>query len=217
VHARGQVCHFDCPTQLITDDGTTLRRRFARVLNDDLVVRAVRRAPEGFDARFSALQRQYAYRLADSGVPPDPLHRDHVAVWPRTLDLDAMNAAATDLVGLRDFAAFCKRRDGATTIRTLIELAGRRVDHGPLAGVIEFSVVADAFCHSMVRSLIGTLVRVGEGAREISWVSDVAARGVRDNGIQVMPAAGLTLEQVVYPPDDQLAARAVEARRMRTG
>lgn len=217
VHARGQVCHFDCPPQVITDDGTTLRRRFARVLREDLVVRTVRRAPDGFDARFSALQRQYAYRLADTDVLPDPLHRDHVAVWPRKLDLDAMNAAATGLVGLRDFAAFCKRREGATTIRTLIELSGRRVDHGPLAGVIEFRVVADAFCHSMVRSLIGTLVRVGEGARQVGWVSEVAARGVRDSGIQVMPAAGLTLEQVDYPSDDQLAVRAAEARRMRTG
>lgn len=217
VHARGQVCHVDCPPGLISDDGTTLLRRFARVLKDDLVVRSVRRAPDGFDARFSALQRQYAYRLADADVPPDPLHRDHVAVWPRALDLDAMNAGATGLIGLRDFAAFCKRREGATTIRTLIELSGRRVDHGPLTGVIEFTVVADAFCHSMVRSLIGTLVRVGEGAREIDWVSQVASRGVRDSGIQVMPAAGLTLERVDYPPDDQLAVRAAEARRMRTG
>lgn len=217
VHARGQVCHVDCPTGVITDDGRTLLRRFARVLPDDLVVRAVRRAPEGFDARFSALHRRYAYRLADAEVPPDPLHRDHVAVWPRPLDLDSMNSAAAGLLGLRDFAAFCKRREGATTIRTLIELSGRRVDHGPLTGVIEFTVVADAFCHSMVRSLIGTLVRVGEGARETGWVSEVAGRGVRDSSIQVMPAAGLTLEQVDYPSDDQLAARAAEARRMRTG
>lgn len=217
VHARGQVCHVDCPPGVITDDGRTLLRRFARVLPDDLVVRAVRRAPDGFDARFSALQRRYAYRLSDAEVPPDPLHRDHVAVWPRPLDLGAMNSSAADLIGLRDFAAFCKRREGATTIRTLIELSGHRVDHGPLAGVIEFTVVADAFCHSMVRSLIGTLVRVGEGARETTWVSEVAALRVRDSGIQVMPAAGLTLEQVDYPSDDQLASRAAEARRMRTG
>lgn len=215
VHARGQVCHFDCEPGVITDDGTTLLRRFARVLPEDLVVRAVRRAPAGFDARFSALRRRYAYRLADGELPPDPLHRDHVARWPRALDLAAMNAAAAGLIGLRDFAAFCKRRDNATTIRTLIELSGWRIDHGPLDGTIEFTVVADAFCHSMVRSLVGALVRVGEGARDISWVTDVAAGGVRDSGIHVMPAAGLTLEQVDYPPDDQLAARAAETRRTR--
>jgi tRNA pseudouridine38-40 synthase len=216
VHARGQVCHFDIEPDVITDDGTTLLRRFARVLADDLVVHAVRCAPDGFDARFSALRRRYAYRLSDQQVPPDPLHRDHVAVWPRPLDLDAMNAAAGALIGLRDFAAFCKRRDGATTIRTLLELSGRRVDHGPLNGMIEFTVVADAFCHSMVRSLIGALVRVGEGARDASWPAEIAAAGARDSGIQVMPAAGLTLEQVDYPPDDQLATRAADARRMRT-
>ncbi|QGN35782.1 tRNA pseudouridine(38-40) synthase TruA [Microlunatus sp. Gsoil 973] len=215
VHARGQVCHFDCEPGVIADDGTTLLRRFARVLPDDLVVRRVQRAPEGFDARFSALRRRYVYRLADGPVPPDPLHRDHVARWPRPLDLQAMNTAAVGVLGLRDFAAFCKRREAATTIRTLIELSGRRVDHGPLAGVIEFTVVADAFCHSMVRSLVGALVRVGEGARDAEWLAGIAARGVRDSGIQVMPAAGLTLEQVDYPADDQLAARAVEARRTR--
>jgi len=215
VHARGQVCHFDCEPGVITDDGTTLLRRFARVLPDDLVVRRVQRAPDGFDARFSALRRRYAYRLADGPLPPDPLHRDHVARWPRPLDPDAMNAAAARLLGLRDFAAFCKRREGATTIRTLIELSGRRGADGPLAGVIEFTVVADAFCHSMVRSLVGALVRVGEGARPADWLAEVADRRVRDSGIQVMPAAGLTLEQVDYPADDQLAARAVEARRTR--
>lgn len=215
VHARGQVCHFDCEPGVITDDGTRLLRRFARVLPEDLVVRAVRRAPAGFDARFSALRRRYAYRLADGELPPDPLHRDHVARWPRALDLDAMNTAAAGLIGLRDFAAFCKRRDNATSIRTLIELSGRRIDHGPLDGTIEFTVIADAFCHSMVRSLVGALVRVGEGTRDISWVTDVAAGGVRDSGIHVMPAAGLTLEQVDYPPDDQLAVRAAETRRTR--
>lgn len=215
VHARGQVCHFDCEPGVITDDGRTLLRRFARVLPDDLVVRSVQRAPDGFDARFSALRRRYAYRLADGDVPPDPLHRDHVAVWPRPLDVGAMNHAAHGLIGLRDFGAFCKRREGATTIRTLIDLSGHRVDRGPLHATIRFNVVADAFCHSMVRSLVGALVRVGEGSRAPDWVTAIAATGVRDSGIQVMPAAGLTLEQVDYPPDDQLAARATESRRSR--
>ncbi|QDP98618.1 tRNA pseudouridine(38-40) synthase TruA [Microlunatus elymi] len=215
VHARGQVCHFDLDPAVITDDGTTLRRRFARVLPDDLVVRRVSRAPTGFDARFSAIQRRYVYRLSDLAVPPDPLHRDHLATWQRPLDLSAMNLAGQSLIGLRDFAAFCKRRDGATTIRTLIELSGRRVDHGPLAGTIEFTVIADAFCHSMVRALVGALVRVGEGSRDAGWAAEVATRGVRDSGIQVMPASGLTLEEVGYPDDDQLAARAEESRKLR--
>lgn len=215
VHARGQVCHFDVDAELITDQGGTLLRRFSRVLPDDLVVRSVRAAPPGFDARFSAVWRRYVYRLSDLQVPPDPLLRDHVAVWQRPLSLPTMNAAADQLIGLRDFAAFCKRRAGATTIRTLIALSATRVDHGPLSGTIEFTVIADAFCHSMVRALIGALVRVGEGAREPEWPARIAAAAVRDSGVQVMPAAGLTLEEVGYPEDDRLAERARTARRRR--
>jgi tRNA pseudouridine38-40 synthase len=120
------------------------------------------------------------------------------------------------LLGLRDFATFCKRREGATTIRTLLDLHGRRIEDGPLAGTIAFTVRADAFCHSMVRALIGALVRVGEGARPVGWPAEIAGRAVRDSGVQVMPAAGLTLEEVGYPADDRLAARAAEARRRRT-
>lgn len=216
VHARGQVCHVDLEPGVITDDGSRLLRRFARVLPADLVVTAVGPAPAGFDARFSAIWRRYCYRLADAVVPPDPLIADHVARWPRPLDLDAMNDAASALLGLKDFAAFCRRRDGASTIRTLTELSGSRPDHGPYAGVLEFTVIADAFCHSMVRSLIGALVRVGEGARPADWIAAVQGKLVRDSGIQVMPAAGLTLEQVGYPADDDLAARAEQARNRRS-
>jgi tRNA pseudouridine38-40 synthase len=216
VHARGQVCHLDLAPGTITDDGATLLRRFARVLGDDLVVRSIRRAPPGFDARFSAIWRRYVYRLSDRAVPPDPLLRAHVSRWPRELDLDAMNVAAQRLVGLQDFAAFCKRRDGATTIRTLLDFSGRRVDQGPLAGTIEFTVLADAFCHSMVRSLVGGLVRVGEGSRPVDWPADLITRRERNSGVPLMPAAGLTLEEVGYPPDDQLGSRVIESRRLRS-
>lgn len=216
VHARGQVCHLDLGPDVITDDGSRLLRRFARVLPDDLVVRRVRRAPAGFDARFSAMWRRYSYRIGDRVVPPDPLLRAQIARWRHPLDLESMNEAGRRLLGLRDFAAFCKRRDGATTIRTLLELDGTRVDHGPQAGTIEFTVVADAFCHSMVRSLIGALVRVGEGARPASWIAEIQAAALRDPGVHVMPAAGLTLEEVRYPPDEELADRAEQTRAQRT-
>lgn len=216
VHARGQVCHLDLGPDEITDDGSRLLRRLARVLPDDLVVRRVVRAPNGFDARFSASWRRYCYRIGDGVVPPDPLLRSQIARWPRELDLPAMNEAGRQLLGLRDFAAFCKRRDGATTIRTLLELTGSRVDHGPQAGTIEFTVVADAFCHSMVRSLIGTLVRVGEHARPTSWAAEIQTAAVRDSGVQVMPASGLTLEEVGYPADAELAKRAEQSRAQRT-
>lgn len=216
VHARGQVCHVDLAPDEMSDDGGALLRRLAQVLPEDLIVARIQPAPPGFDARFSAVWRRYVYRLSDRPVPPDPLHRDHVTRWHRRLDVDAMNAAASDLVGLRDFAAFCRARKGATTIRNLMTLDGHRINADPLTSMIQFRVISDAFCHSMVRSLIGALVRVGEGARDVQWPGRVADAGVRDPSVPVMRAAGLTLEQVGYPDDDQLATRAREARQLRS-
>lgn len=215
VHARGQVAHLDLDPAHLTDSGETLHRRLCRVLPSDLVVRSVSVAPPGFDARFSASWRRYIYRLADQTSPPDPLQRGAITHLRSKVDLAAMNEAAASLLGLRDFAAFCRRRDGGTTIRTLLELHGSRVASGPMAGVIEFTVVADAFCHSMVRSLIGALVAVGAGRRDLDWLRRVAAQPVRDSGITVMPAQGLTLEEVGYPDHDQLAVRAEQARAVR--
>jgi tRNA pseudouridine38-40 synthase len=206
VHARGQVAHVD----LDRANADSLVRRLRRILPDDISLRALTQAPEGFDARFSALERRYVYRLVD--VPGgDPLARGHVVSWPRPLDVAGMNAAAAHLLGEHDFAAFCRRRDGATTIRTLLELS---VARNP-AGVIETTVRADAFCHSMVRSLMGALVAVGEHRQDADWVADILAAKTRDSRVKVMPAHGLTLEEVVYPPDDQLARRAEESRHMR--
>ncbi len=242
VHARGQVAQLDLDEAVVRrvsaglrsnrDDRTTpadrvarlLVGRLARVLPDDLVVRSVAVAPPGFDARFSAVWRRYVYRLWDRAVPPDPLQRTMIATCrsrAEGLDLAAMNRAARGLLGLRDFAAFCKRRDGATTIRTLLRLDGERIVGGPLDGLIEFTVQADAFCHAMVRSLIGGLVAVGAGRRDADWLAGLApasrhdpARG-REGAIQVMPAAGLTLEEVGYPAPEELARRASVARALR--
>lgn len=215
VHARGQVAHVDLPSGSVLDDGGLLLRRLARVLPDDVVVRAVRPAPPGFDARFGAVWRRYVYRLVEAGTPLDPLHRSHVAAVRAELDLVAVSGAAPVLLGLRDFGAFCRRREGATTVRTLLELSARRVPSGPLAGVVELTVRADAFCHSMVRSLVGALVSVGSGQRDRSWLATLTAGAVRAPEVQVMPARGLTLEEVGYPPDDQLARRSQEARTVR--
>jgi tRNA pseudouridine38-40 synthase len=213
VHARGQVAHLDLETGAL-DDGARLQRRLARVLPGDLVVRAVAPAPPGFDARFAAVWRRYAYRLSDTLTPPDPLLRGLVARSRFPLDLAAVNAAGQTLLGLRDFAAFCRRRAGATTIRTLLELEGRRLVDGPLAGTIELSVRADAFCHSMVRSLVGAVAAVGSGKRDLDWLAGITAGGLRHPTVEVMPAHGLCLEEVRYPPEEQLAAR-VEAARSR--
>lgn len=215
VHARGQVCHLDLASDMI-DDGAAVLHRLARVLPDDVVVTSIEPAPAGFDARFSAVWRRYVYRVFDGPIRPDPLQAGHITWRRRPLDVDVMNEAATALTGLRDFAAFCRAREGATTIRNLFELSGHRVGDGPLAGLIEFRVISDAFCHSMVRSLIGALVRAGDGSRDAGWPGRVAEAAVRDSSVPVMPAAGLTLEEVGYPPDDQLGARAEESRQKRS-
>jgi tRNA pseudouridine38-40 synthase len=207
VHARGQVAHVDL------DDSTDvepLATRLRGLLPDDVRLRGLAAAPPGFDARFSALERRYVYRLRDL-EPGDPLVRSHVVDWPRELDVEAMNAAAGPLLGEHDFAAFCKKREGATTIRTLLALSSeRRAD-----GLLETTVRADAFCHSMVRSLMGALVAVGEHRFAPAWTASLLATAARDERIRVMPARGLVLEEVVYPPDAELAARAAEARHHR--
>jgi tRNA pseudouridine38-40 synthase len=172
-------------------------------------------APPGFDARFAASWRRYVYRLSDAATPYDPLLRHLVTRLAYAVDLDAMNSAGTLLLGYRDFGAFCRQRAGATTLRTLLELAGTRVPSGPLAGVLEFTVRADAFCHSMVRSLIGALVEVGSGRRDPEWLAGITRAAVRDSTVVVLPPGGLTLEEVGYPEDSELTARVRESRTVR--
>ncbi|MGW5365062.1 tRNA pseudouridine(38-40) synthase TruA [Actinopolymorpha pittospori] len=221
VHARGQVCHVDVPTTAFAATSgrssrspeLALTTRLLGTLPPDIRVRRVVVAPDGFDARFSALWRRYAYRICDDPAAEDPLRRFEILEHHRRpLDVPAMNAAAGRMLGEHDFAAFCRRREGATTIRRLLELSWERES----SGLLVCRVVADAFCHSMVRALVGALLRVGEGARPDDWPARVLSGKVRDSGVNVVPARGLTLEEVGYPPADALAARADEARRKRT-
>ena len=208
VHATGQVAHADLPAEV---DAPWLVRRLARLLPPDVRVRAVTRAPDGFDARFSALRRHYRYRVATAPFGVEPLRARDTVAWPHPLDVDAVNAASAALLGEHDFAAFCKRREGATTVRALQRLAWtREVD-----GVVVAEVSADAFCHSMVRSLVGALLEVGRGRRAIDWPASLLRRGERASEVAVAPAHGLTLVGVDYPPDDELAARAETTRRVR--
>jgi tRNA pseudouridine38-40 synthase len=210
VHARGQVVHTDLDA--LPEGPDRLARRLNGVLADDLRVTGVAEAPEGFDARFSALWRRYAYRVADRPALVDPLRRGYVLAWPRPVDEQLMNAAALALLGEHDFASFCKQREGASTIRTLVDLSWSREPDGLLVA----GVRADAFCHSMVRSLVGCLLAVGEGRRPPEWAASVLAAARRDSAVAVAPAHGLTLEEVGYPPDAELAAR-VEITRSRRG
>jgi len=211
VHARGQVAHADLPQPVWAEHGEAALRRLARALPPDIRVHAIAPAPAGFDARFAALWRRYAYRICDRPSEADPLRR-HDTLWnTRPLDLEAMNEAAALLLGEHDFAAFCRRREGATTVRALRRLDWQRDPDGVAVG----TVVADAFCHNMVRALVGALLPVGEGSRPPSWPSQVLATAVRDPAVQVVSPHGLCLEEVRYPDHDQLAARAALTRQVR--
>lgn len=221
VHARASVVHLDIPLrQWQALPGRSTRspeqaalRRLAGVLPEDIVVRSVRVAPAGFDARFSALHRRYSYRLNDRPESADPLRRHDTVHLKRPVDELRMNEAARALLGLRDFAAFCRKRAGATTTRTLLRFEVVRDPDGVVVAHLE----ADAFCHSMVRSLVGAVVPVGEGRREPAWPAEVMRAGARNPGVTVMPAHGLCLEQIVYPPESELAARAQTTRSRRDG
>ena len=233
VHARGQVAHVDVPTSAWRavvgrsdrTPGQALVTRLAGVLGrgrwprgaSDVVVHEATRAPAGFDARFSAVSRRYRYRISDAVGRRDPLRRQDVLWHPRELDVEAMGLAASWLCGEHDFAAYCKPREGATTIRTLLALDWRRVPTGEQDdGLVVADVRADAFCHSMVRALVGASLAVGEGRRPVSWPAEVLATARRDPAVAVAPAHGLTLEHVGYPQDHHLAARARAARNVRT-
>jgi tRNA pseudouridine38-40 synthase len=221
VHARGQVAHFEADLDSLSEAAgraaqpvpEALLPRLNGILPPDVRVRRVVTAADGFDARFSALWRRYCYRVADRAAAVDPLTRRHVLTWPRPLDLDAMNDASAALLGEHDFASFCRQREGATTIRTLLELGWDRDDDGLAVATVR----ADAFCHSMVRSLVGCLLAVGEGRRPVPWAGEIMAAAVRDPAVTVVQAHGLTLEEVCFPPDDELAERATQTRARRDG
>jgi tRNA pseudouridine38-40 synthase len=204
VHASGQVAHSDLPAAPDVN-------RLARALPPDVRVRSIAAAPPGFDARFSATRRHYVYRVCDQQWASNPLRRRDTVTWPRPLDVEALNEAAAKLVGLNDFVAFCRRREGATTIRDLQRLRWTRVSATELTA----EVTADAFCHSMVRSLVGALLAVGEGRKPPEWPASLLTAESRPSTITVAPAHGLTLTGVDYPPPDQLAARAEQTRNLR--
>lgn len=219
VHARGSVCHVDIdeasydalPGRSTRSPADAAVARLGGVLPPDVVVHRVAPAAPGFDARFSAVSRRYSYRLLDEPAAADPVRRRDTVVVRGPLDVDAMTGAARKLVGLQDFAAFCKKREGATTVRTLLDYHWERDADGVLIG----TVLADAFCHSMVRSLVGAVVPVGLGRHTEQWPAEVLTARRRDAGVRVMPPHGLCLEEVSYPADEELAARAEESRAVR--
>ena len=222
VHATGQVAHLDVPVDALPyayprtprptqPEFLPLVRRLGRLLPADVRVRGIVRAPAGFDARFSALRRHYVYRLSTAAYGVEPHQARFITGWPRDLDVDAMTAASRNLLGLRDFAAFCRHREGATTIRDLQRFDWARDGH-----LITAHVSADAFCWSMVRSLVGALLAVGEHRRSPDWCVGLLDSTSRSSDFAAAPARGLTLIGVDYPPDSELQARTLITRDLRT-
>lgn len=227
VHARGQVAHVDLPVHVVgphpasnVGAGAAMAAlaidqfefKLRAVLPRDVMLKSAAHAPPGFDARYSALWRQYTYRVCDDRRSLDPWRRRDTLIYPRPLDVDAMNEAAGLLVGQNDFAAFCRKRVGATTIRTLLEAQWTREE----PHLAQLLIRADAFCHSMVRSLVGAMFNVGDGRRDLDWLREYAANKVRGPGVTVAGAHGLVLDHVEYPPDELVAERQTITRATRT-
>ena len=224
VHATGQVAHVDLDEtqwgriearhgRAAQDPAGSIAGRMRGVLGaySDATVTRSSIAPDGFDARFSAVWRRYRYRLADQQAGFDPLRRLDTTSIRGRLDEQAMDAAAQTLIGLHDFAAYCKPRDEATTIRTLLDYRWSR----DAEGVLVAEVRADAFCHSMVRALVGGCVAVGEGRLDIGDLAILRDALTRTSEFKVLAARGLTLTEVGYPADELLSARAEQTRARR--
>ncbi|MDO5035326.1 MAG: tRNA pseudouridine(38-40) synthase TruA [Actinomycetaceae bacterium] len=227
VHAAAQVANFDVEPERVerlSREGSFeagleslhgrlngLLARGSQGAGADVVVTGVQVVSEDFDARFSALARHYSYRISDEVATNDPLTA--AAVWwvPARLDVEQMERAGASLIGEHDFLSFCKPREGATTIRTLTRLEVQRTPHG-----VEVRLSADAFCHSMVRSIVGALVEVGRGRRSAQWLEELVRNPGRENAAPIAPAHGLTMMGVDYPSEGEWRAQQGVTRRVRS-
>ena len=241
VHASHQVCHLDisetilarCVGHMNVPSVVALTRRLQRMLPNDITIHGINEAPQGFDARFSALERTYVYRIADRSSEIDPRMRGFVLHVDDDLDLETMNQAAAMTIGLHDFGSFATPNPGGTTIREVKTAYWRRIPQRPLidgemtmgeryrtpsmeSGLACFTIVADAFARNMVRSLVNGCVQVGIGKRSLDWFADKMATPLREGSTGPIAPQGLTLEHIEYPDDDQLAIRAETIRAKRT-
>ncbi|MEY4450554.1 MAG: hypothetical protein RLZZ304_929 [Actinomycetota bacterium] len=223
VHALHQQAHIELTAEQINRlgrnrddiaDPTYLADRLNRILPQDLRVHTVAPAAQGFDARFSAIFRRYRYRIADGAAANNPLEARYTLTVFQSLNTIDMQVAALEVLGLHDFASFCRPRPGSTTIRELREVKVRR---NPEAGnVIEIELLADAFCHNMVRSIVGALIAVGKGQATSADVRATLERASRTQSYRVVAAQGLTLIEIGYPADELLAQQAELAKNLRS-
>ncbi len=241
VHASHQVCHLDvneetlqrCVGHMDVSAHIALERRLQRMLPTDIAIHSIQIAPNGFDARFSALERTYVYRIADRSSEVDPRSRNFVLHIDDYLDIESMNQAAAMTIGLHDFGSFATPNPGGTTIREVKTAYWRRIGERPLvpddmtmgeryrtpaleSGLLCFTIVADAFARNMVRSLVNGCVQVGVGKRSVEWFAEKMATPLREGSTGPIAPQGLTLEHIEYPEDGLLAARAEAIRAKRT-
>ena len=223
VHAQAQVAHLDLSERQFarlgrhnqpTERLEKLAYRLNSLLPSDVRINELTEAPEGFDARFAATSRRYVYRIADRASVKDPLEARFTLWVNQELDLPKMQQAASLLIGLHDFAAFCKPREFSTTIRTLRFVDVRRV-YGR-GGVIEVDLLADAFCHNMVRSIVGALIAVGDGRAEPEDIRQRLDSASRSGSFKVVSPHGLSLTEIGYPPANQMAAQVAQAKALRS-
>ncbi len=202
VHAIGQVVSAQIPSHLLEDRTEESMLRSLNALTHDAIgIKSLRLVPDGFSARFDALWREYRYRLAFGANKP--ILTDEFTWWIgsiRSIDVDAMRRAAELMVGERDFKSFCvaASAEGKTTMRNVMEL---EIFEESVFGEpgITFRIVGNAFLHSMVRTIVGTLVEVGSSRRAPEWVSEVLEARERGAAGQTAPAKGLIFWHVEYP------------------
>lgn len=221
VHAAAQVAHTDIPRaslqqRSLDGDAGKMVRRLAKLLPEDVRVFGVQEVPELFDARFAALTRSYTYRVTTDPAGALPTRARDTAVWGKPVDLARVQEAAKALVGLNDYAAFCKPREHATTIREVLGFEWRDVTSAHEPGLLEAHITADAFCWNMVRALVAASLTVGEGRRDLEWAVGLLAKDARDPEVPLAPAKGLTLTGVEYPREEDLAARVQVTRDRRS-
>ncbi len=216
VHATAQVVHIDLTPKQLKRLGRAVGMvgKLNDLLDPDVRVYSAQVAPSGFDARFSATHRRYRYRIADGLAQKNPLKGNHTLWINHDLDLDAMINASHEFLGLQDFLAFCRPRDFGTTIRELRDISVRR---NPLEeNVIEIELMADAFAHNMVRSIVGGLKAVGEGKATRADIRAALDAKKRAGAYKVQPAHGLTLIEIGYPADSELANQASITKNTRS-
>lgn len=214
VHAQAQVAHLDLtPEQLKRiRRGHGVAERLNKIIDPDVRVTSFEEADPGFHARYSALSRRYRYSIADRSVTPNPMTSRYMLEILWHLETEPMVAAAQEFMGLRDFRAFCKEREGTTTIRELREISVKRRANG----VVDIEIEADAFCHNMVRSIVGALMSAGSGRTTISAIRRALKGKRNEHAYKVQAPQGLTLIKIAYPAKSRLASQAELTQRMRT-